>query len=245
MRKLLQSWLLLLALAFPSLFAFAEADPDGERSVAWHQKLAGQFDGGRRLGVFVAIDQYRPPLSPVPSTPGAKLVAETLARCGGFDAADLKTVFDEEANKLNIMGALTEILKGAGTADTVVVMFVGHGFVEDGQSILCPFDYDGTSPKLTGLRTDEIRTMLNDCKAAQKVFILESCHSGGAKGVNTADPSSQELADLRRSQRPHHLRLQQAQPNLARRQGRSRPLLPGIRPRTRRGRRLRPERNRR
>ena len=44
----------------------------------------------------------------------------------------------------------------------------------------------------TGLRTDELRDMLRQCKATQKLMVLDCCHSGGERGIEVGS-SSQEL----------------------------------------------------
>ena len=52
---------------------------------------------------------------------------------------------------------------------------------------------------LSALRTDDLREFLRQCKASQKLLVLDCCHAGGEKGESVAGSSSQELGASFRS----------------------------------------------
>ena len=82
----------------------------------------------------------------------------------------------------------------AREGDTVLVFFSGHGFLDDrGQGFLAPKDCRKSNLALSAFRTDDLRDMLLQCKASQKLLILDCCHAGGDRGDDDT-PSSEELS---------------------------------------------------
>jgi formylglycine-generating enzyme required for sulfatase activity len=175
--------------------SFALADPPaGDRSAAWHKQLADQFDKGNKWAVIIGIDKYTTQAPLHACVNDTKLLSETLARNCGYDKSRITVLTDEQATKLNIQKTLSEVLKKVGRNDIVFISFAGHGMCVDGQSFFCPVDDDPANGKLSGVRCDEIRTMLNDCKAAQKIMVIDCCESGTANKTGSPRPSSQEVA---------------------------------------------------
>lgn len=151
----------------------------------WDRKLAVQFDGGKRWAVIIGVNAYREkPLRYC--VPDARMLAEALQQRCGYDPTRTVILTDDQKEteqlptKINIQKQLGTVLRGVGAQDTVLVFFAGHGFSSDGQSFLCPLDFAGSQAKLSGWRLDELRSMLHDCSAAQKLLVLDCCHSGGA-----------------------------------------------------------------
>ena len=69
----------------------------------------------------------------------------------------------------------------AEPGDTALVFFSGHGFSQDGEGFLAPGDCRKDNLGLTALRTREVRQMLSDCKASQKLLALDCCRAGAAQ----------------------------------------------------------------
>src|SRR5262249_49181347 len=92
-------------------------------------------------------------------------------------------------------------LRNAEPGDTVLVFFSGHGLLDErGQMFLAPRDCERSNLGLSAVRTDDLRDMLRQCKATQKLLILDCCHAGGEKGDAPAgSPSGQELGASFRS----------------------------------------------
>ncbi len=87
----------------------------------------------------------------------------------------------------NILIELTTFLQQARPEDTVLVAFAGHGDRDKtNRSYLMAID---SHPKLleqTCLPLGDVHHALESCPAKQKIFILDACHSGGARGDNSA-----------------------------------------------------------
>ncbi len=158
----------------------------------------------QRWAVIVGVDQYTDPAIPRLrfSAADARLLAETLVKHCGYAPERVLVLADDRKEqdlrpiRSNLKDQLPAWLAKAGPGDTVVVYFSGHGFLDDGgQGYLAPQDCRRTELAATGLRTDEIDIMLQQCKAKRKLLLLDCCHAGGARGGANIDPSSQELGN--------------------------------------------------
>ena len=168
------------------------------RLAAWDDKLRAQFDGGKKWAVLIGIDGYKKdPLKMCCSD--ARLMSETLVRYCGYSRERIVLIIDKDPDvakhptKSYLQQAVTKTLREVGENDTVLISYAGHGFQLDGQSFLCPLDFDGEQALLTGWRTDEIRSLLQGCKAAQKLLVLDCCHSGGALTTSGFGATPQEV----------------------------------------------------
>ncbi len=179
----------------------SEAPAVDPRQRAWDQQLAKQLDSGARWAVLIGVNKYQR-LTPlrfcVSDTRG---LAEALTNYCGVPKSNVLLLTDDQENqhlkplRLNLQGQVSEFLKKASARDTVLISFSGHGFDRDGQSFLCPLDFDGDQPGLTGWRADELRTMLQDCRAAQKLLFLDCCHSGAAVSISGFGASPQVVGE--------------------------------------------------
>lgn len=96
----------------------------------------------------------------------------------------VKTLFDKQATRVNILSNLKYLVTMAIPGDTVVFQYSGHGTqVPDNNSeeadkldeALCPYDIWTNGPVLD----DEIWKILRSKQPAVKIiFISDSCHSG-------------------------------------------------------------------
>ncbi|MDR3661430.1 MAG: caspase family protein, partial [Mycobacterium sp.] len=155
-----------------------------------------------KWAVVVGINQYLdrdiPKLKY--SVPDAWLVGQQLTAKCGYDPNHVLVITDDQEKphlrplRINLEEQVPAWLERAEPGDTVLVFFAGHGFLDDrGQAYLAPQDCRLNRLGLTGIRTEELRNMLQNCKATQKVLVLDCCHSGSAKGDAPAGPSGQEL----------------------------------------------------
>ena len=160
------------------------------------------FDRGRKWAVVATINNYLDPQ--IPSlhycVSDGQLVVQTLTEHCGYEAGRILILDDDQKEDhlrplgINLRLQIRNWLKKPRDGDTVLVFFSGHGFQDDrGQAFLAPKDCEKSNLGLTGFRVDELRDVLHQCKASQKVLILDSCHSGGEKGLETTGVSSQEL----------------------------------------------------
>jgi uncharacterized caspase-like protein len=157
----------------------------------------------RRWAVVIGVDRYDDPAIPRLKycASDAKLLADTLVKdCGYAPERVLLLTNDAKSAELQPVGGnlrkeLTSRLAKVAQNDTVLVYFSGHGFLDDqGQGYLAPRDCRVADLGKTGLKTDDLRAMLQACRADNKVLLLDCCHAGGARGEGgAAAPSSQEL----------------------------------------------------
>ena len=96
------------------------------------------------------------------------------------------------ATEANITAAIQNVVSQAGSDDTIVFAFSGHGARSDevglpsGNSVLCCYDcYSGGQGSLTDL---ELQQAFSGFDGELFVF-LDSCRSGGMNEVVTADPN--------------------------------------------------------
>lgn len=103
------------------------------------------------------------------------------------------TLLDRDATKNNMSEAITKLFRDAGSGDTVVLQYSGHGsFVADldgdepdgRDEVLCPSDI-GSNSYITD---DELYEMFALAKAGAKIiFLSDSCHSGSVSKLRPVD----------------------------------------------------------
>lgn len=190
--------LLVLSLAVFALFVNSPATAQeqiaaGNAHRKFSQDLEKQLTTGRRLAIVIGIDAY--PVNPLKCcVKDAKLLASTLRDRCGYDPDGILEMTDRQEDLgrrptlNNLRHQIRRFLSDATPNDTVLVSYSGHGGLRSegvGQNLkligyICPIDFDGAREKDTSLPVDELRQMLQECLAAQKLLILDSCHSGSA-----------------------------------------------------------------
>ena len=114
----------------------------------------------------------------------AKAWFEMLNQNFGFAASDIKTLFDTDATKKNIITELKNLLTGAGNGDVLVFTNSSHGSYvaetdgdeEKYDEILCPYDIDSNE-----IRDDELRELFQNLpNGVSLTVILDNCFSGTA-----------------------------------------------------------------
>ena len=195
-------FLIVAVLASVPPIATALAQDSSDKAIRRARNPAERFDEGRKWAVVIGANEY---LEPKANNlrycvADAHLLAKTLAEKCGYKPEHILTITDDQPRahlrplKINLQRQIADWLKRAQEGDTVLVFFSGHGFLDDrGQGFLVPQDCQFEHLGLTAFRTDDLRDMLHQCKATQKVLILDCCHAGGEKDVEAQGPSSQEL----------------------------------------------------
>jgi formylglycine-generating enzyme required for sulfatase activity len=157
---------------------------------------------GRKWAVVIGINKYLDPriASLRYCVADAHRLAETLAAKCGYEEKRILVIADDQPQDhllplgINLRHQIVQWLTRAEQGDTVLVSFSGHGFLDSqGQGYLAPKDCEKHQLGLTGFRTDDLRNMLTQCVATQKILILDCCHAGSAKEVGGPGPSSQEV----------------------------------------------------
>lgn len=159
-------------------------------------------DSGRRWAVVIGVNKYLDPQIPSLEycVADARLMARTLREQCGYEANRILVLTDDQSADhlqplcINLRKQIVGWLRNAEPDDTVLVFFSGHGFLDDrGQGFLAPKDCELAHLGLTGYRTDDLRDALQQCKATQKILLLDCCHAGAHKGVEVVGKSGEEL----------------------------------------------------
>ncbi len=204
-RCLPQLLFLLLTLAAAERCCGQPSRSDGEKNVMRDRELAARLEQGRKLAVVIGIDRYLDPNIPALQFCGAdaKALARALIDHGGFAERDVLVMTDDQERdhlkpfRINLVQQVRAWLGHAAAADTVVVFFSGHGFVDaQQQGFLAPKDCQRDRLEDSSLRTSELRDMLDRVPAKQKVLILDCCHAGAEKGTDPVGASSESLGSV-------------------------------------------------
>lgn len=105
---------------------------------------------------------------------------------GALEDDKIKILVDESAVKDNIVKAMEELFYKADENDVVMLYFSGHGI----NGSFLPIDSDGYKNRLT---YDELKTILGNSKAKQKVCLADACFSGSLLAMKSAYSQSLNL----------------------------------------------------
>lgn len=106
---------------------------------------------------------------------------------------DVKVLTGSDANDAVTRSTLKEQVRElfAGECETALLFFAGHGYIEDTGGYLLASD-SRTGDE--GLPLGDVLTFASRSKAANRIVILDSCHSGVA-GDRAVTASTAELSD--------------------------------------------------
>ncbi|MDQ5843837.1 MAG: caspase family protein, partial [Acidobacteriota bacterium] len=109
-----------------------------------------------------------------------------------FERTEITALHNAEANKTNILGALTKLAAKVQPEDAVVVFFAGHGTAQQNQFYLIPHDlgFRGERSRIdnAGLQTilahsisdRELEKAFAGVDAGQFLLVIDACNSGQA-----------------------------------------------------------------
>ncbi|BAY83860.1 peptidase C14 caspase catalytic subunit p20 [Calothrix parasitica NIES-267] len=152
---------------------------------------------GRKLALLVGINDYSGDLLPLAGCVNdVMLQKQLLIHRFGFNPQDIVTLTDEQATRQGILSTFEEhLIKQAKPGDNVVFHFSGHGGQvldpdkdnPDGlNSTLIPIDFQSNSSggEVEDIMGHTLFLMMYALKTDNVTFVLDSCHSGGAKRGN-------------------------------------------------------------
>ena len=145
-----------------------------------------------RWAVLIGINGYHESLGRLSfCINDAMLMSETLlSECCGFSWENIVVLTDDQAKERlptfgNIHSWLGTWLSRPGPDDLVLIYFAGHGREANSEALLAPMDATLESLPVTGIPVRNVVDMLERCPAAQKVLLLDACHSGAGRDVAT------------------------------------------------------------
>lgn len=99
--------------------------------------------------------------------------AKSFAQKMKTQTPDVSILTSSYANHDNVLAKLKAICKAARSTDRVVFYFAGHGGVDETQTgCICAYDKP--------IYYSELMSCFKQCRAKEKVMIVEACHSGSA-----------------------------------------------------------------
>ena len=97
---------------------------------------------------------------------------------GAIPDGQINILIDESATRRNILKSLDELVARAGENDAVFCFFSGHGI----NGSFLPIDSDGYR---NSLAYAEVKDKLQACRAKQKLYVADACHSGSLLASRT------------------------------------------------------------
>jgi hypothetical protein len=138
--------------------------------------------GGAPLGslhiLSIGINEYANPQHNLRyARPDAELIAQVLGVENRL-AKQTVTLFDYEATKNGILNTMRSMGAQMISGDTFIMFFSGHGVQYYPYEYIVPHDFDGSVASL--IADYELNSAIDSyIPASHKVFIFDSCHSGG------------------------------------------------------------------
>jgi hypothetical protein len=160
--------------------AAPSAQPPPGPTTAPSATPTGVFPNAHALLIGISAYCHLRPLAK--TTIDARDLHDLLGQ-SGYPAANLALLLDEQATKPAISDKLDWLAHHAGTDDTVIVFFSGHGAQRVGGfepgEYLCPVEADWYNLRSTAISDEELTTALGAIPARRVVVFLDACHSGG------------------------------------------------------------------
>jgi tetratricopeptide (TPR) repeat protein len=122
-----------------------------------------------------------------------------ISKAGGaFPAENVKFLKGRDATLENIRRELEEWLPSvAQPADRVVVYFAGHGFIEDGEGYIAPWDVDPERLAETGYPMRALGEVLaTRVRSTWKVLFTDACHSDKINAETTNEALERQFTAL-------------------------------------------------
>jgi len=176
----------------------------GERSVHHHNSPEGEKGGtkrllpngsaatqpaGKRYAVLVGINEYNLMAPLRYCVRDMEELKHALVNWGGYEEKNVTLLVDTAAERAKhptpgaIDYALSKICKEAKEEDSVLFAFSGHGERDaDGYTYLVPSDGSGEALHFC-LRLSRVHELMGpaQCKARQRLIILDCCHAAGKR----------------------------------------------------------------
>ncbi|MCF6360828.1 MAG: caspase family protein [Cyclobacteriaceae bacterium] len=128
-----------------------------------------------------------------------------------FDKVETHELYDEEANRTNIMGVLDLLSNRINPGDVFYFYYAGHGSMVDDQFYFVPSNstrlYSKDKLSKEGISAEQLRNKFQKIAALKQLVIIDACQSGGSAELLAQRGSMEEkaMAQLSRSAGIHVL----------------------------------------
>jgi len=135
----------------------------------------------KHFAIIIGINKYECLPNLEYAANDAKAIKDILINNFNYQENDIKTFYDEEATKSNIMDAYYDLVTETCNNDSVLFFYAGHGSTylagSKTRGFLVPTD--GTEQRLNTLLSWDTLTSEADMMRAKHVFfIMDACYSG-------------------------------------------------------------------
>lgn len=157
-------------------------------------------DAGERRAILIAVNNYQPAASLTPlnyAVNDVRDLQQTLLSMGYADN-DIVVLSSDAANadaqplQERIMDVVEEFSSAApdGRGESILVVFAGHGFNSNGESFLCPQDFDASRAENSAVSVTKIVNLLADSPFDARYVVTDACRnediSSGNREFNLA-----------------------------------------------------------
>lgn len=152
----------------------------GSRSAVRHETTDGFRSPGRLYLLGTGIDKYRNPDINLDFAAGdvRAIVGNLVAGSAATHQESVpKLVLDARATRREILTQLAQ-LETLNTEDSVVLIFAGHGFAQDGEWYFLPHDADPQRLSTTAISAKEIQDALVNAPPKRIFMMVDACNSG-------------------------------------------------------------------
>jgi hypothetical protein len=167
------------------------------------QKVTNTFANGHAL--VIAVAGYREinvlPTSVLNDGRDVAAVLTSTTHCG-YLQNNVRMLLDDDATSSNMRNALAELASAAGTDDTVIIFFSGHGARVGGggdeTSALLPVDCSSTDIEGTSVSETEFSRALADIKSSRILVMLDGATREALRVSKANIPKTYRL-DMRKN----------------------------------------------
>jgi len=196
-KKSMPLWKLMVAAA---LICASSVHLDG--AAAANALQLSNPDGGEVRALVIGIDDYQHVRKLKGATADARDIDSSLRTMG---IRDVTTLIDADADRSNVLRAISALVERTRTSDIVFLSIAGHGAQEpehvkgsqvDGMEDV--FLLPGFEPTPTGSQQRILGSEFNhfirqlELRGAKVIFVADTCHGGGM--VRDIDPRAAEMS---------------------------------------------------
>ena len=144
-------------------------------------------DAGERRAILIAVNNYQPASSLTPLNYAVKDVQDLRHSLlsMGYAQDDIVVLSsdtvgaDAQPRQERIMEVVEEFVADvpAGHGESLLVVFAGHGFNSNGESFVCPQDYDASRPESSAVSVSKIVNLLAESPFNAKYLVTDACRN--------------------------------------------------------------------
>jgi hypothetical protein len=185
-------------LLYPPNMFVPRVEPKGDDKDTDDLPPAPNYVCRQNWAVFVGANAYEDqanyPLLQVCVADATALAQQFIAN--GFLGERIRVITDDNPNNRptrgNILNSLNAVAAATQPDDLLLFYYSGHGDVDENESYLVSYDGWAATLKHTAVSFSDVKQIMQQAPARNKVVILDACHAGvslGSKGKAQMSPA--------------------------------------------------------